>query len=131
MSDEGTRRSRMGWIASVFHPERKIARPTVAAVRALLGGRRPSREEPVAVEPGLLAEPLVVDLRQVPDLGAVGGIAKVTASSGEAVGIARVGRTSFVGYRLDEDVLREVEVELDETTGRLRIAAGAGVRGEE
>jgi hypothetical protein len=33
-----------------------------------------------------------------------------------------VGRTSFVGYRLEEDVLREIEVELDEATGRLKIA---------
>jgi len=32
-----------------------------------------------------------------------------------------VGRASFVGYRLTDDRLDEVEVELDELTGQLSI----------
>lgn len=118
MSDEGTRRSRMSWVASVFHPERKIAAPTLAAIRAVLTGRREVAAAPVLAHVG---EPAVVRLEDVPDLGEVGGIAKVAVETGGEVGIARVGRTSFVGYRLEEDVLREIEVELDEASGQLRI----------
>ena len=40
---------------------------------------------------------------------------------GEAVVVARVGRASFVGYRLTDDRLDEVEVALDEVTGELSI----------
>jgi hypothetical protein len=119
MSDEGTRRSRMGWIASVFHPERMIAAPTLAAVRAMLTGRRAVVAAPAHAHG---AEPPTVRLEDVPALEEVGGIAKVTVDTGDEVGIARVGRTSFVGWKLEEDVLREIEVELDEATGQLRIA---------
>lgn len=119
MSDESTRRSRIGWIASVFHPERMIAAPTLAAVRAMLTGRR---EVVATAALAREAEVPMVRLEDVPDLEAVGGIAKVTVDTGDEVGIARVGRTSFVGWKLEADVLREIEVELDEATGRLRIA---------
>ena len=119
MSDEGTRRSRIGWVGSVFHPERKIASATLMALKAILNGRREVAAAPVHAHG---AGPLVLRLEDVPDLDQVGGIAKVAVDTGEEVGIARVGRTSFVGYRLEEDVLREIEVELDEATGRLKIA---------
>jgi hypothetical protein len=118
MSDEGTRRSRMEWIASVFHPNRMIAAPTLAAIKAILSGRRVSVAASVRRDGG---EALALSLADVPELEQVGGIARVTVETGEQVGIARVGRNSFVGYRLEEDVLREVEVELDETAGRIRI----------
>jgi hypothetical protein len=119
MSDEGTRRSRIGWISSVFHPERMIAAPTVAALQAILSGRRQTQAAPVRAGG---EEPMTIRLQDVPDLEEVGGIAKVAVDTGEEVGIARVGRNSFVGYRLEEEVLREIEVELDPSTGRLRIA---------
>jgi hypothetical protein len=122
MSDEGTRRSRMGWIASVFHPERKIAAPTLAGLQAMLTGRR---QAAAAMAQPHGAESLVVRLEDIPDLEEVGGIAKVSGDAGHEVGIARVGRTSFVGYKLEEQVLREIEVELDESTGQLRIARAA------
>jgi hypothetical protein len=119
MSDDGTIRSRISWVASVFHPGRMIAGPTLAALQAILTGRRQVVAAPAHAHG---AEPMVIRLEDVPDLDQVGGIAKVAVDTGEEVGIARVGRTSFVGYRLEEDVLREIEVELDESTGRLRIA---------
>ena len=119
MSDESTRRSRMDWIASVFHPERKIAAPTLAAVRAMLTGRREVIAAPAHTQG---TDPPMVRLADVPALDEVGGIATVTVDTGDEVGIARVGRTSFVGWKLEEDVLREIEVELDEVSGRLRIA---------
>ena len=119
MSDEGTRHTRIGWISSVFHPERMIAAPTMAALQAILSGRRQVDAAPVQARG---EEPMTIRLQDVPDLDEVGGIAKVAVDTGEEVGIARVGRTSFVGYRLQEEVLREIEVELDPSTGRLRIA---------
>jgi len=128
MSDEGTRRSRVTWITSLLHPERRVAAPTIAALRALLGGRRNGGTGPVGpdVQP---MPPLEVRLEQLPDLEDIGGIARVTGSGGETVGVARVGRNSFVGYRLEEEVLREVEVELDQASGALRIGGKvAGVR---
>ncbi len=118
MSDEGTRRSRMGWIASVFHPERMIAAPTIAAIKAVLTGRRSS---PAVTAVPNAGDAMAITLAEVPELGEVGGIARVTVESGEEVGIARVGRTSFVGYRLEADVLKEVDLELDEASGKLRI----------
>jgi hypothetical protein len=129
MNDDGTRRSRMGWIASVFHPERKIASPTLVAIKAMLSGRRATPSMPTVEVPaatfsfGRSSAPLEVSLDSVPNLEAVGGIAKLAVESGETVGIARVGRNSFVGYKLEDDVLREIEVELDEASGKLRIAA--------
>lgn len=118
MSDEGTRRSRMEWIASVFHPHRMIAGPTLAALQAILSGRRASVAANVRRDS---ADSLAVSLADVPELEQVGGIARVTVETGEQVGIARVGRNSFVGYRLEENILREIEVELDQAAGRLRI----------
>jgi hypothetical protein len=60
-------------------------------------------------------------LEYVPGLQEVGGVAVVAADGGERVGVARVGRTSFVGFKLDGDALREIEVALDETSGSLHI----------
>jgi len=127
MEDDGTRRSRIGWIGSVFHPKRKIASPTLVAIKAMLSGRRQNPAMPtveVPAQPFLSGRvpPLAeVNLVDMPDLETVGGIAKLAVDTGETVGIARVGRTSFVGYKLEEDVLREIEVELDEASGKLRI----------
>lgn len=126
MHDKRVHRSRIEWIASAIHPKRMIASPTVAAVRALLGGRR---SQPAALEGSGDAGPdgksaqhaLSVRLADMPGLGDVGGVAKLVSDEGDAIGVARVGRTSFVGFKLDGEVLREIEVELEESTGRLRI----------
>jgi hypothetical protein len=57
----------------------------------------------------------------MPALAAVGGIALLNTPDGHSVGVARVGRTSFVGYRLTAEGLAEVEVALDEASGALTI----------
>lgn len=118
MSDEGTRTSRMSWIASVFHPQRMISAPTLAAVRAILTGRRASIP---AKAKNCGPDALAVSLSALPELGEVGGIARITVDGGEQVGVARVGRNSFVGYRLEAEQLREIEIILDEGTSQLRI----------
>jgi hypothetical protein len=118
MSDESsTLRARLGWIASVFHPERKIATATLAAIKQVLTGRRSIS----AINLQANSDALAINLADVPELGEVGGIARVTVESGEEVGIARVGRTSFVGYRLEADVLKEIDLQLDEAAGKLKI----------
>lgn len=126
MNEKSARRSRIVWIPSAVHPTWKIASPTLAALRTLLSGfgaesaavAAPSKPVP----PGsVLADAVSVRLDDVPGLVEVGGVAKVVGDGGDAVGIARVGRTNFVGFRLEGEVLREIEVELDEAAGRLRI----------
>ncbi len=117
MSDESTLRAKMAWIASVFHPERKIAASTLASIKKVLTGRRSIS----AINLAANADTMAIDLASVPELSEVGGIARVTVDSGEEVGIARVGRTSFVGYRLEADVLKEIDLQLDEEAGKLKI----------
>ena len=134
MHSERVHRSRIEWIASAVHPKWMIASPTVAALRALLSGRR---SQPAA--PELPAEPpshgkgeqpaLSVRLADVPGLGDVGGVAKLVSDEGDTIGVARVGRTSFVGFKLEGEVLREIEVELDESSGRLRIVPAVAYPG--
>lgn len=118
MSDEGTRTSRMSWIASVFHPHRMISAPTIAAVQAILTGRRASTP---ARAQNCGPDALAVRLVDLPELGEVGGIARITVEGGDQVGVARVGRNSFVGYRLEAEQLREIEIVLDEGTSQIRI----------
>jgi len=134
MAEDRIRRMRIEWMASAIHPKRMIASPTVAALRALLSGPRSGTvaravpAEPISRGSGL-APTLSVRLYDVPGLNEVGGVAKVAADGGNAVGVARVGRTSFVGFKLDGDTLREIEVELDESTGRLHIASAVAYPG--
>ena len=114
MSDEGTRQLQAVWVASTLHPERRVAQPTLAALLRLLRRNQP--------EPGVVpASDRPPVLHEVPALSAIGGIARMEGPDGEAVGVARVGRASFVGYRLTGDSLSEVDVALDEMTGRLSI----------
>ncbi len=116
MSDEGTRQLQAVWVASTLHPERRVAQPTLAALLRLLRRNQP--------EPGVVpASDRPPVLHEVPALSAIGGIARMEGPDGETVGVARVGRASFVGYRLMGDTLDEVEVALDEMTGRLSIGA--------
>ena len=109
MTDDDTRHMQAMWVPSTLHPERRVAQPTLAALLQLL--RRKGGAEPAAAQ----------TLDAAPALGTVGGIARIEGPDGQAVGVARIGRTSFVGYRLMDDSLDEVEVALDESTGRLSI----------
>ena len=111
MSDEGTNHLSALWVASTLHPERRMAQPTLAALL-----HRLRREQHISSVPA--GAHALVDM---PALGSVRGIARIEGSDGSAVGVARVGRTSFVGSRLTDDSLDEVDVALDEATGKLSI----------
>ena len=121
MSDpEPTRPIRAPWVHSVFNHARKVARPTLSALNNLLGG---GPSDP-AMGVHRIQEPLArseVDLATVPDLAEIGGVARIETADHSSIAIARVGRNSFVGYRLDEAGLAEVPIELDDSAGTLRI----------
>jgi hypothetical protein len=130
MEHQRVRRSRIEWSPSTVHPEWMIASPTLAALRALLGRARSGQASLAApatsVPPGGGGmDRLSVRLADMPGLAEVGGVAAVVADGGEAVAVARVGRTSFVGFRLDGQQLQEIAVALDESAGRLLIATPA------
>jgi hypothetical protein len=122
--DRGHRRHRhsIEWIPSELHPERKIAQPTVVTLRKLLDATRPD----APVVPSVADGSLTVDLSQAPTLAVVGGVARIQADGVEPVAVARVGRNSFVGYRLDHAELREVEVAFDDDHARIRIDPPSG-----
>lgn len=105
---ESARVPRLQWIQSLLHPERRIAQPTLLALEALL------RQESSA--PGAREQ-----LDAIPELGAIGGIARLADSVGQPVAVARVGRDSLVGFRLTDEGLAEVDVSLDATSGAIRI----------
>lgn len=122
--DDSTVSSGIQWIHSIFHPARRVARPTLLAMEALLRATRP-RATPAAESPTAPGT-LMVGLAELPDLGEVGGVARLESGDGAPVGIARVGRTSFVGFRLDEGVLEEVPVEFDDAAARIVIGRVPG-----
>ncbi len=110
---DSTQLSSVRWISSTLHPDRRIAQPTLIALERMLQRDAATGATLVGAAPNRLDE--------VPSLGAVGGIARVEASGGFSVGVARVGRNSFVGYRLTDLGLAEVEVAVDEASGALQI----------
>ena len=118
MSSNPRRLPRIEWISSAIHPARKVAGPTLHALGALLGAATPSRPVP-GPEPA--ARACGVPLDQLPALAEVGGVACVRPDGDRPVGIARVGRASFVGYRLGAEGLREVAVSYDAQHERLII----------
>lgn len=132
MRGNGSRR-RIEWFTSAVHPKRMIASPTLAALRALLSGLRSESRALAGRTPSMASvgrpPALFVPLKDVPGLQEVGGVAMVVPEGGEPVGVARVGRTSFVGFKLDGDALREIEVELDETNGSLCITPAVAYPG--
>ncbi len=102
MSDEAKGSEGPRWVIS--QSQKIVAGRTLVAVKAALreaGGQ-------AAVD----AREVRVPLAAVPELQSVGGIARV-AGPGTPVAIARVGRVSYVAYRLTQDALEELEVELD------------------
>jgi len=128
MKHKRAHHKRIEWTASCVHPKWMIASPTLSALRALLGDPRSVPAAPASLE-GRQAEALSVRLEEVPGLAEVGGVAKIVADSGAAVGLARVGRSSFVGFRLDGEDLQEIEVALNESAGCLLIATAAAYPG--
>lgn len=117
---EPTRPIRAPWVHSAFNHDRKVARPTLSALNNLLGGG--PADPAMSVHP--VPEPIAqteVELADVPGLAEIGGVARIDTEDQAPLAIARVGRHSFVGYRLDEEGLAEVPIELDDDSGRLRI----------
>lgn len=116
--------NRVPWIASVFRPGYKVARPTILALGRLLRGEasRDGTPPPPASE---VASVDAIPLSAVPALADIGGVAKIETGDHAELGIARVGRTSFVGFRLSDAELEEVPVEYDDQTGTLRVSGPA------
>jgi hypothetical protein len=107
----------IGWIPTDLDPRKMIAVPTLNAVRAVLSrGPQWWRAQPLA--------PITVKVDDHPLLTEVGGVARVADGPGGGVAVARIGRTSFVAYRLDDEGLRELRVQLDEARGTLRVDPG-------
>lgn len=105
------------FVPSQLDPHRMIAAETLDTLRVLLRGsgshRSPTGEQPL---PHLTVS--------VPDhaiLTRIGGVARVDPGAGGAVGIARVGRCSFVAFELGAEGLHELAVEVDESGTTLRI----------
>jgi len=119
MSDDNS--NRVPWVASIFRPGYKVARPTLLALGRLLRGEAARDGSP----PAPASEVSSVDaipLSAVPGLADIGGVAKIETGDHAELGIARVGRTSFVGFRLSDAELEEVAVDYDDQTGTLRIS---------
>ena len=117
---EPPRAPRASWVHSLFNHDRKVARPTLSALNALLGG---GSADPAI---GVHAAPRIggssaIDLATVPGLAEIGGVARIEAPGEEPLAVARVGRRSFVGYRIDAEGLAEVPIEMDEESARLVI----------
>jgi hypothetical protein len=120
MSEHADKKSESLWIESIYRPGYKVARSTLKTIGRILSGER---EEPA---PKAVAAPEptgggAIPLTEVPALAEVGGVAKVETADRTTLGIARVGRNSFVGFRLDNEMLAEVEVKYDDQSATLRI----------
>jgi hypothetical protein len=96
-----------------------IAEPTLNAVRALLRARIRAAS-PHASSNGTVT----VRVSEHPSLDEVGGVVRVDDATSGPLGIARIGRTSFVAYRLDADGLRQLPMEVDAGSGTLRVSRG-------
>jgi hypothetical protein len=110
MSTPSSTFSIVAWQASRLHPERKVALPTLLALRALLRSATGTAPSP---------EPVAIPIAELPGLADIGGVACVPGAEGP-IGVARVGRASYVGFRLDADELREIEVRVTDA-GRLSL----------
>jgi len=105
------------WIATELDPRKMIAIPTRDAVLALLLAHLSASPPHRAAPDGTVT----VWVSEHPSLEAVGGIVRVDDGPRGPLGIARIGRTSFVAYQLDDQGLRELPVEVDLDDGALRV----------
>lgn len=105
------------WIPTELDPRKMIAVPTRDAVLALLRARRAATMSHDATADGTVT----VRVTEHPALDQVGGIVRVDDGPRGPLGIARIGRTSFVAYQLDIHGLRELPVEVDSDAGSLRV----------
>ena len=121
--EEPPRTSRVSWVHSLFNHERKVARPTLSALNALLGGGSADPAIGVHIAP-LAGGANVIDLAALPALQEIGGVVRIESPGETPLAVARVGRRSFVGYRMDADGLAEVPIELDDAAVKLVIGTG-------
>jgi hypothetical protein len=89
------RSSRIEWIP-LARISGMIARPTLTALAGILSEEDNTHSHHVATG---TARALVVTLSELPELDAVGGIARLDLDGEPPVGIARVGRKSYAAYR--------------------------------
>lgn len=123
MSEESKKPAEVPWVVSIFRPGYKVARSTLKTLGRILS----DTQQPVAAPPMAAPGPTgdaAISLSQVPELSEVGGVAKVETADHTTLGIARVGRNSFVGFKLDNAELAEVEVQYDDQNATLRISGG-------
>lgn len=118
MSEDGKGRT---WIDSIFRPGYKVARPTLLQLGRLLRGE-PARDGTAPAPAQEVPAGDAIPLSAVPGLADIGGVARVETEDHSQLGIARVGRTSFVGFRLSDAELEEVAIDYDAQTGTLRIS---------
>lgn len=118
MSEDSS--GRVPWVASIFRPGYKVARPTLLALGRLLRGEAARDGTPAGPASEVSGE--AIPLSAVPALADIGGVAKIETGDHAELGIARVGRTSFVGFRLSDEELEEVAIDYDDQTGTLRIS---------
>jgi len=110
----------MRWVPSELDPHKMIAVPTLDAVRTLL-------RAPIQASPPAGSAPdgsVIVRVDAHTSLSHVGGVVRVDDSDRGPLGIARIGRTSFVAFQLSAAGLRQVPVEVDEAAGVLRVQPG-------
>jgi hypothetical protein len=109
------------WVPTELDPSKMIAVPTLEAVRAVLRGQAEARSRQRAH--GGVIEVRVDDH---PPLTEVGGVARIDRGPAGGVAVARIGRTSFVAYRLDAGALHELPVAVDATAGTLSVEVATG-----
>jgi hypothetical protein len=105
------------WIPTELDPTKTIAVPTRDALLSLLRARLAAAVPHQSASDGTVT----VRVSEHPSLREVGGIVRVDDGRRGPLGIARIGRSSFVAYQLDSQGLREVPVEVDARAGSLRV----------
>jgi hypothetical protein len=105
------------WVPTELDPHKMIAVPTLDAVRTLLYAHLTASRPHDSMPDGSV----IVRVDEHASLGEVGGVVRVDDRARGPLGIARIGRTSFVAFQLSADGLRQVPVDVDEDAGTLRV----------
>lgn len=113
MEDHQPRRSgRIEWVP-LARTSGMIARPTLTALQDVLTAED---ERPAHHVPGASQRTVTIALSEHPELGEVGGIARLDREGGPPIGVARVGQSSYAAYRpagADESVAACAEIRRD------------------
>jgi len=119
--------SEVQWIALDHGHGRVVARRTLTALAKIVEST--ASELPHAVTSGLHGPPVTVRLDEVPQLADIGSVAELQPRPGQRIGVARVGRSSFVAFArvkssvsADGEELVELDVRVDEEAGTITLA---------